>query len=418
MKVLIALDYHFFRTPDGLIWNDSIIDYSFWHRYLQVFDTVLVLARVNQVLKKEDKWVLANGENVEFCCIPDYTGPWQYLAKYRKVKKTVNEAIKRVDCAILRNGVIGNLAWDYVKRRQIPVAIEVVGDPWEALAPGTIKSIVRPYVRLYFTWLLKRQCREANAVSYVTKYALQKRYPPGNGHSGASSSDKQRPCNCFATHYSSIDINLSLIEYKYDNGKKNTRVRIINAGTMATLYKAQHIQIKALKVIVDRGFDAELVLIGDGCYRREFEELASELGLVDRVIFLGMLPGSAAVMKELSRADLFILPSFVEGLPRALIEAMAIGLPCIATNVGGIPELLQEDELVPPRDYFMLAEKIIEVISDEERMTAMSKRNIMVAQEYDSEVLNQRRMNFYKYLKGIVLSEAAFSKLKKNTNEN
>lgn len=75
---------------------------------------------------------------------------------------------------------------------------------------------------------------------------------------------------------------------------------------------------------------------------------AGRLGVADRVTFVGTVPAGAAVRAHLDAADLVVVPSRTEGLPRALIEAMARGLPAVGTTVGGIPELLADVDLVPP----------------------------------------------------------------------
>ena len=88
--------------------------------------------------------------------------------------------------------------------------------------------------------------------------------------------------------------------------------------------------------------------------------------------FLGQLPAGEMVRAQLDKADLFILPSKTEGLPRALVEAMARALPCIGTTVGGIPELLPSEDLVPPGDVKALAETIEDVLRRPERLAKMS----------------------------------------------
>jgi len=96
---------------------------------------------------------------------------------------------------------------------------------------------------------------------------------------------------------------------------------------------------------------------------------------------------------------LFVMPSRTEGLPRAMIEAMTRALPCIGTRVGGIPELLADEDLVNPGDVDGLAAKIKEVGTSPERLTAMSERNLRRAQEYRPEVLTRRRQEFYSFLR-------------------
>jgi glycosyltransferase involved in cell wall biosynthesis len=82
-----------------------------------------------------------------------------------------------------------------------------------------------------------------------------------------------------------------------------------------------------------------------------------------------------------------------------MVEAMARGLPCIGSTVGGIPELLPPEDLVPPNDVEALAQKIMEVVGDPERLARMSRRNWEKAKEYRNEVLQVRRVAFYKYVK-------------------
>jgi glycosyltransferase involved in cell wall biosynthesis len=150
---------------------------------------------------------------------------------------------------------------------------------------------------------------------------------------------------------------------------------------------------------VQEGLDIKLILLGDGLYRAELEALAATLGLGQRVGFQGLLPTSEAVREELDRADIFVLPSHQEGLPKAMIEAMARSLPCIGSTVGGIPELLASEDLVPPGDVTALASKIREVATNPERMARMSARNLEKAKDYTDEALLERRKEFYRYVR-------------------
>src|SRR5207253_6445170 len=117
-------------------------------------------------------------------------------------------------------------------------------------------------------------------------------------------------------------------------------------------------------------------------YRSELESRANAAGLNGAARFRGQLASPDAVRAELDRADLFVLPSRQEGLPRAMLEAMARGLPCIGSTVGGIPELLPAEDLVPPGDASALTQKIHDVLGDPQRMARMSARNLEKAREY------------------------------------
>ena len=112
--------------------------------------------------------------------------------------------------------------------------------------------------------------------------------------------------------------------------------------------------------------------------------------------FWGTFRTGDAVRKELDAADLFVLPSRTEGLPRALIEAMARALPCIGSSVGGIPELLSPSEQVPPGDVDALANKILEILGDRERCCRLSHENLQRARDYHVDALHPRRRAFYR----------------------
>jgi glycosyltransferase involved in cell wall biosynthesis len=168
---------------------------------------------------------------------------------------------------------------------------------------------------------------------------------------------------------------------------------------MEQLYKGTDVLLQSVADCVGAGADLTLTIVGDGKYRVMLEAKASTLGIADRVEFTRGLPGANAVKLCLDEADLFVLPSRTEGLPRALIEAMARGLPCIASAVGGIPELLPGEDLVSPGLAAELSSKITEVIADGGRLERMSAANIVKAMEFREPILRERRVEFYRYLR-------------------
>jgi glycosyltransferase involved in cell wall biosynthesis len=164
------------------------------------------------------------------------------------------------------------------------------------------------------------------------------------------------------------------------------------------MYKGPDILLKAVQLLVKQ-LHPEVVILGDGKHRSGLEQMARDLGISGNVQFLGELPSGKAVRDQLDQATLFVMPSRTEGLPRALLEAMARALPCVSTGVGGIPELLTDEDMVASEDYVGLANKIREVTADPERLSEMSRRNLERAQEYRPEVLDRRRSDFYGFLR-------------------
>src|SRR5262249_37103044 len=109
---------------------------------------------------------------------------------------------------------------------------------------------------------------------------------------------------------------------------------------------------------------ARLVIVGDGPMSTELQALAMNLNLVGVVTFLGQ---RMDVSWLLTAADTFVIPSEVEGTPMALLEAMAAGLPVIASSVGAMPVVVNHGEggvLVPPRSPEILADAMLQVMGD------------------------------------------------------
>lgn len=117
--------------------------------------------------------------------------------------------------------------------------------------------------------------------------------------------------------------------------------------------------LEALVHLRKRRDDFVLDVVGDGPSRAEYEELANKLGLANIVRFYG-LKTKQEVAEFMQRCDFFVLSSEWENLPSVLIEAMASGLPIVATGVGGIPEIINEEIgiLVPPKEVEALAKAV------------------------------------------------------------
>ncbi|WP_228061182.1 glycosyltransferase family 4 protein [[Phormidium] sp. LEGE 05292] len=387
MDVIVVLEHHFLQTPDRAVWTQTMFPYSFWLRYLDVFDRVKVVARMSKIREIPPHWKRADGAGVTFALVPDYTGPLQYLFRSMQVKQVVRNALNRTDAVILRVGSqLANDLEPVLRQTQHPYGVEVVADPYDVFAPGSVKHPLRTFFRWMFTRRLQQQCDRACAAAYVTERALQQRYPPAN--------------DAFSTHYSSVELaDLAFVPLPRSLKQVMRPLTLITVGTLDQLYKAPDVLIDAVAVCVQAGLDLQLVLVGDGKHRGELEAQVAKLNLSDRVFFLGNLPAGEAVRTQLDWADLFVLPSHQEGLPRAMIEAMARALPCIGSTVGGIPELLPPEDLVPPGNVAALAKKIREVATHPERMARMSARNLSKAKDYREEVLRDRRIAFYRYVR-------------------
>lgn len=145
----------------------------------------------------------------------------------------------------------------------------------------------------------------------------------------------------------------------------------------------------AYKDLRARAIDIHLTIVGDGAYRKELEEMARGHG----VSFLGELNHSG-VMKALKEADIFVNPSYSEGLPTSVMEAASVGLPIIATDVGGTNEIIVGGEsgcLYPPHDVQALTDCLRYLIENpSERATFGAKAKERVATRFNWDRITEQ----------------------------
>ncbi len=162
----------------------------------------------------------------------------------------------------------------------------------------------------------------------------------------------------------------SSFQLKHDMGLSGQTVLITVARF--TAQKDHATLLRALPEVLRAYPSLVLLLVGSGEEQQNTETLAKDLGIDDRVLFLGQRSDIAAIMGV---ADLFVLPSRFEGLPIAVLEAMSLGLPVVATRVGGTVEALGEDHafFADPDLPAALARTIIEALNDPRRLAAVGE---------------------------------------------
>jgi len=145
--------------------------------------------------------------------------------------------------------------------------------------------------------------------------------------------------------------------------------------------------IEAMTTIIKRNPKARLLLVGDGEERQNLENLVTKLGLTKYVTFIGKVPNEK-VPQYIAASDVFVLPSLSEGFGIVLLEAMACGLPIVATNVGGIPEIVQDGEngfLVEPENPEGIAQKVLTLLENDDLRRRISQNNLEKAKNYSWE---------------------------------
>lgn len=391
MKLLVVTDAHIFKTPDGAYWCGAIYSYQFWQRYLEVFQSVRVAARVKKVEKKEEKWKRVDGNNIELYEIPFYQGPIQLLKKYISIQLAILNVYDGCDAALFRMpSPTAQLLWRKRKKANIPTALEVVYDLTDALEDESISLLTRT-IYLIQSKLLLKACFLANGVSYVTEKTIQVHYPSYARIFGES-----------FEHFESSYSTITLGEAAYDKPQKNNEIQkwtlAISDVAMNGYRKGEHVFIKVIQILRNDGFNVNGVIMGDGSKRLEFENLAAEFGVSEYIKFTGLISSSEEVRKELKNSDIFFFPTVAEGLPRSVLEAMAVGLPVVTSPVGGIPEIIQEELLAKPTDVDAYVRIIKRLITDKNYMQSISLRNFEISKRFANKLLQEKRNIFYSKL--------------------
>jgi glycosyltransferase involved in cell wall biosynthesis len=393
MQVVVTVEARLHRTPEGTIWCDNQFPfpYEFWTRYLSAFSSVIVVARVQDIAKKELNWTVVEGQSVSVHALPYYVGPLAYLKNYLNLKRKLLEVLQPQRAFVLRVGSpIADLLQPQLKKLKYPYGVEVVGDPWDTFSRGSVNHPLRFFFRRWFTYKLKSQCKYAYVASYVTERTLQLRYPA-----------PKAKLTIAASSISLTDDAITDAPKLYQDRKSYTLVVV---GSLEDHRKGIDILLHALRLVMDRGHrNVHLKVVGEGKKKFELVELAQELKIVERVEFLGALPPGAAVRDVLRLCDIFVLPSRAEGLPRAMIEAMAQGMFCIGSSIAGIPELINKRWLCRAGDADDLANKMIDAFNHPELMNEQAKLNLVRVSSYHVSILSERRKRLYQTLRDGVI---------------
>lgn len=391
VTALVILENHFAEDEQGNVWCERVITYEFLKRYLSVFDNIIICGRFQNKFDKKKYKNLVSGPNVSFLRLPDFRGAKGIIKNYFTIRKIIKGVLDKIDCVIMRTPThLSFITYKLFEKKRIPYAVEFVGSPEHM---GNSDDLISKLINFYSIRTAKNICKSANGVSYVTKSILQKKYP--------CRAMQHKNDNYFTTNYSSIDLKDE--DYYYNAITKAPDVfNLINVSYMDTDKKGHITMIKAAKQLVDDNYENfRMFFIGDGIKKAEFEKMVAENNLEKNIIFLGAITDKREINNQLRNAHIYISPSYVEGLPRSIIEAMSNGLTCVASPVDGTPELLDNEYLINELDYKKYAEKIEYLMNNWNELNIQGKRNFEESQKYKSDILNRKRQEFYLNLRKV-----------------
>lgn len=366
--------------------------YDIWkERYLPNFNKIQVCFRTKKT-SKNLKGIsdISSGPCVEFDKrIGMFKGPEVFFSK--RIKKILRDDIKENEAVIVRlDSFLGLQTISECRRANKPYMIELVGCAWDSFwNHGLSGKMLAPYLFMR----TKKEVKRAPFVVYVTSEFLQNRYPTRGVNTNISNVklNKQNP--------EDLDRRLEKIA--------NSKEKIV-LGTAANVdirYKGQQFVLEALGILKKKGltnFEYQILGAGDQTF---LLNMAKKYNVQDQVKMLGSFPHEKVFEWLKKDLDVYIQPSLQEGLPRSVIEAMSVGLPCIGSDVAGIPELLDSVWVFPRKKNKGkgIAELLLKI--DKKNLEKQAIRNFKEAKKYDYDFLLEKRYEILEKYKSFILEE-------------
>jgi glycosyltransferase involved in cell wall biosynthesis len=381
MKLLFVYDAPFYKEGDNIYTADSLPSNVWGNNYLPYFENITIISRYRLNKKHKNSLSSLDDGRITFNLILEYSPGFsfikRFLLSFNKIKTQITKAIKETDVTIVRlPSLFGFIAISILKKYKKPHLIEVVAFAKESyIRHGSLAGKICGY---FFEWLTKKYIESAENVLYVAKM-LQKRYPT-SGYSEIISDV--------------IIENILKPEEININRFTGERFKIGLIGALSVRFKGQDVLMKAItKLEPDIRKNIELYFVGFGD-DDWIVTLAKELGLSENIKFTASLPRNN-IFDFLKTMSLYVQPSFMEGMPRSLLEAMSMGCPVLASNIGGIPEVLDSDLLHNPGDYNAFSNQIERFYNDREYLKNEALRSLEIVKPFLKNNLEEKRRKFF-----------------------
>lgn len=374
-----------YKLYSGVYYVQGIEDSSFFERYLDCFSKVNVIARVEVVNEQPIGFKTFIHNDIQI--VPIITTGTGVLNIFRIIQ-LIKSIKKNNNILILRTpGILSYLLSLYSILLKLSFSLEVVTNPLQEASHLTKNKFLKFVFIKTFTSIFKLQLRFCSYASFVTKNEIQNNFL----------TSKERISNKFNNYYSSIILDDNDIICRDDFNARvsrfdtNKKTHIIFIGVLDRPFKGLDIFIKIIASLPEK-FHA--TVIGDGVLLESYKQMAASLKVLHRINFKGYVDDKKIKQNIMSSADIFVLTSRREGLPRVVIEAMAWGLPCFCSNVSGVSELVRQTCIFPVEDFDTAREIIMRQTPDE--LANLSRENLVSSLQYKNSVLKTRRMDFYK----------------------
>lgn len=193
-------------------------------------------------------------------------------------------------------------------------------------------------------------------------------------------------------------VDIDIIKKREELLVKSDEILIGMVGRLEPVKGPEYL-IEAAKLVIKKFPKVKFLIVGEGTLRNKLESRCKNLGISDKFIFTGWREDITEILAVL---DILVLPSLNEAVGRILIEAGACGVPVVATNVGGVPEIVKGGQtgiLVPPKDPHSLSQAVISLLEDKEKRQRMGEAaRSWVDDKFSAEIMVNKVSNLYQEL--------------------
>lgn len=373
-KVVFAHD-HRFIVSEGKFHSRGGLPETVLKRYSEFFGKVSVICRAELAEPKGIPPI--DHADISFLPQIDIRKPSNLLSLF-SVARSVSRAVSEADAVIARlPSSLGWLAARAARNQGKPYLVEVVGNAQEASALHGSK--LGQFIGRMEHFLTKREVRQARHVIYITEKHLQTVYP---------TCGTQYVCpNVSVVVDSSLQVFEQQVSYK---GGPELKIGLV--GSLDVNYKGHDVAIDVLdRLIRNHGFSNLSLHFAGGGVQDRWIKLARSRGMESNLTFHGSIPAGTSMMAWIDEMTIMLQPSLTEGQGRSIIEAMSRGKPVVASNVGGIPELLNEEWMTYPKDIAGLADRCAYILRSPSEYKAVAMTNLASAKNFDGGRIEARR---------------------------
>lgn len=368
MKLVFVTDNGFSSKGDYYYYNGANIQH--YNTVTNFFDEIVFIARNSAYELSSNKISI----KYKTYLVDSITSGKRILKNYLGLNNILEAEIRDAD-VVMCFGLNGYMASKKAEKYNKPVIAYVGGCVYDTLInmDSRFKQKTAPIMKK----IISKMVKNADYVHYVDEYLLE-RYPT-----------KGEYLICPSARIKISEKALSKRLEKINS--KNTKITLGIIGYTHNKIKGMDTAIRALDLL---GADYSLEIVGRGDHSW-LDVIAEDLGVQDRLRFLGVLEGRDQIFEWIDSLDIYLQPSLTEGMPRATIEAMSRACPVVSTRVGGLKNIIEERYQINIDDYDSLANKISTLGNNTAAMLESAVLNFKKCKKFDSTILDLKRNEFY-----------------------